>query len=74
MPYAPKYTGNLGVEYATLNLRVTLAADKWSLSGWGRNITDTEYRAEIIPAPEFGGSFIHNAPGASWGADVSYRF
>ena len=60
--------------YATLNMRVILQADKWSIAGWGRNITDTEYLAEIIPAPEFGGSFIHNAPGASYGVQVGYKF
>ena len=60
--------------YATLNMRVILQADKWSIAGWGRNITDTEYLAEIIPAPEFGGSFIHNAPGASYGVEVGYKF
>jgi iron complex outermembrane receptor protein len=128
VPYAPKYTGNLGAEYgfavsdglqlftrldatfvgetwfhpvqgetlpnlfgyfgfgqgtfdkmkrdpySTLNLRVTLQADKWALTGWGRNILNTEYLAEIIPAPEFGGSFIHDAQGDSWGLDVSYKF
>jgi iron complex outermembrane recepter protein len=60
--------------YSTLNLRVTLQADKWALTGWGRNILNTEYLAEIIPAPEFGGSFIHDAPGDSWGMDVTYKF
>jgi len=56
------------------NLRVTLQTDKWAVTGWGRNITDQEYLAEIIPAPEFGGSFIHNAPGDAWGVDLTYRF
>jgi len=128
VPYAPEYTGNLGVEYGfpvgekyelltrldgtfvgetwfhpvqgetvpnlftyfgfgqgtfdrmkrdpyyALNLRVTLQTDKWAVTGWGRNITDQEYLAEIIPAPEFGGSFIHNAPGDAWGVDLTYRF
>ena len=60
--------------YATLNMRVILQADKWSIAGWGRNITDTEYLAEVIPAPEFGGSFVHNAPGASYGVQVGYKF
>ena len=33
-----------------------------------------EYLAEIIPAPEFGGSFIHDAPGLSYGLDVNFKF
>jgi iron complex outermembrane receptor protein len=60
--------------YATVNLRFTLQADAWSLTAWGRNIGDTEYLAEIIPAPEFGGSFIHNAPGDSYGVEMTYKF
>jgi iron complex outermembrane recepter protein len=60
--------------YAIANLRMTLAAEQWSVTAWGRNLTDKEYLAEVIPAPEFGGSFIHDAPGRSWGVDLSYSF
>jgi len=60
--------------YTVLNLRVTLAGDRWGVTAWGRNVADEEYLAEIIPAPEFGGSFIHNAPGDSYGLDVNFRF
>ncbi|MCC7199867.1 MAG: TonB-dependent receptor [Gammaproteobacteria bacterium] len=130
MPYAPEYTGNLGVEYrmplggsglelvsrldssfvgetwfhpvqenqvpnlfglyagfgqgefskmkrdpyALLNLRVGLTGEAWGVTAWGRNLTDKQYLAEIIPAPEFGGSFIHDAPGRSYGVDVTYSF
>ena len=41
---------------------------------WGRNMTDEEYLQEIIPAPEFGGSFIHDSPGRSYGVEMSYKF
>jgi iron complex outermembrane receptor protein len=128
VPYAPEYTGNLGVEfsapisdtlrvlarldanfvgetwfhpvqdnrvpnlftyfgfgqgdfskqkrdpYATLNLRVGVEGERWGITGWGKNITDEKYLQEIIPAPEFGGSFIHDSPGAAYGADVTYKF
>ena len=40
----------------------------------GRNIADEEYLAEIIPAPEFGGSFIHEAAYATYGIDLKYNF
>jgi len=60
--------------YQTLDLRVTLHADAWSLTGWGRNITDEDYLAEIIAAPEFGGSFIHDGVGRAYGIDATYRF
>ena len=41
----------------------------------GAGAVDAEaYLAEIIPAPEFGGSFVHNAPGSSYGVELNYRF
>ena len=60
--------------YGTLNLRVGLDAENWSLAVWGRNITDEEYLEEIIPAPEFGGSFNHQAAADAYGAEFTYRF
>jgi iron complex outermembrane receptor protein len=44
------------------------------VTAWGRNVGDEKYLAEIIPAPEFGGSFVHDAPGSSYGAELIYRF
>lgn len=57
-----------------VNLRVGLDTEQWSLTAWGKNITDEEYLEEVIPAPEFGGSFIHDARGAAYGVDLSIRF
>ena len=60
--------------YSVLNARLTLQADRWGVTAWGRNVLDEEYLAEIIPAPEFGGSFAHDAPGVSYGLDLNFRF
>jgi len=60
--------------YDTLNLRVGLDGESWSLAAWARNLTDEEYLEEVIPAPEFGGSFNHQAHGVSYGLDLQYRF
>lgn len=60
--------------YAVLNARLGVSNGTWAVTGWGRNITDEKYLQEIIPAPEFGGSFIHDSPGASYGVDVTYSF
>ena len=60
--------------YGTLNLRVGLDAENWSLALWGRNVTDEEYLEEVIPAPEFGGSFNHQPAADAYGAEFSYRF
>ncbi|WP_051275570.1 TonB-dependent receptor [Aestuariibacter salexigens] len=60
--------------YNTVNLRVTFDAEDWALSLWGRNIFDEEYLQEVIPAPEFGGSFIHPSARDAYGIDFTYRF
>jgi iron complex outermembrane receptor protein len=60
--------------YAVMNARVGVSNGTWGVTAWGRNITDENYLQEIIPAPEFGGSFIHDSPGSSYGVDVSYSF
>jgi len=128
VPYAPEYTGNLGVEwlypmtaslkllarldatfvgetwfspvqdetlpnlftgfgfgngdfsrqkrdaYSALNLRLGVEGENWTATAWGRNVGDEDYLQEIIPAPEFGGSFIHQSPGDSYGVEVTYKF
>ena len=60
--------------YEVINARLTLRADRWSATAWGRNIADEQYLQEVIVAPEFGGAFIHDSPGSSYGLDVSYSF
>jgi iron complex outermembrane receptor protein len=60
--------------YSLIDLRASLVGEKLSLTLWGRNVADEEYLAEIIPAPEFGGSFIHQAPYATYGLDLKYNF
>lgn len=60
--------------YDTLDLRAGLRGENWDLTAWARNLTDENYLEEIIPAPEFGGSFIHDSAGRIGGIDLSIRF
>jgi iron complex outermembrane receptor protein len=60
--------------YNVFNARLGVQTDSWGVTAWTRNFTDEDYLAENITAPEFGGSFIHNSPGRSYGVDVIYRF
>lgn len=60
--------------FAFTNLTVTVSNENWALDFWGKNITDEDYLEEIIPAPEFGGSFIHDSYGRMYGATVRYQF
>ena len=60
--------------YDTLNARISIDGENWGVTIWGRNVTDEKYLEEIIPAPEFGGSFIHPGAKDSYGIDFNYRF
>ena len=61
-------------EYATVNLRVGLAGEKWTLTAFVFNLTDEKYLEEVIPAPEFGGVFNHPGSQRRAGLEVSFRF
>ena len=73
-PVASDMSKSVRDAYTLVDLRASIVGEKLSLTLWGRNINDEEYLAEIIPAPEFGGSFIHQAPYATYGLDLKYNF
>lgn len=60
--------------FTLVNARLGLAGEHWAATLWGRNLGDKQYLAEVIPAPEFGGSFIHSGTGRAYGLDVRYSF
>jgi iron complex outermembrane receptor protein len=60
--------------YNTINARLALSNENWTFTLWGRNLGDEDYLQEVIPAPEFGGSFIHPSSLRSYGLEVTYQF
>jgi iron complex outermembrane receptor protein len=40
----------------------------------GKNVTDEKFLQEVIPAPEFGGAFIHPGAERRFGLEVGYKF
>ena len=61
--------------FSLTNMRIGwIWEDGFTLTFWGNNIMDTEYLAEVIPSPEFGGSFIHDAPRASYGVEFGVTY
>ncbi len=60
--------------YTTTNLTLSLSHERWSVTAWAHNVFDEEFLAEIIPAPEFGGSFIHDSYGRTYGMDLKFNF
>jgi iron complex outermembrane receptor protein len=74
VPVAQNFSKATRDDYSTLNARISFDSENWGLTFWGRNITDENYLEEVIPAPEFGGSFIHPGAKDSYGVDFNYRF
>ena len=60
--------------YGTSNLSASIDGGSWRVTGWVTNLFDENYLAEIIPAPEFGGSFIHDSYGRTYGIKIGYEF
>ena len=52
-----------------LDARAGLKAENWSLTAWGRNLTDKKYNAEFSP-----GGFLFRALPRRYGLDFEYRF
>jgi len=63
-----------------LDLRIGLGTDAWTLTAWGRNLTDEEYNSEWSPGPQFfpnpgyTNNFVFKAQPQVWGVDFTYRF
>lgn len=60
--------------YSSTNATLTLQSGKWDLGFWVTNLFDKNFLAEIIPAPEFGGAFIHDSYGRTFGVRASIKF
>ncbi len=60
--------------YGQLNARVTLTPNqgKFTMSLWGRNLTDTVYRTNIIAF--FGDEVSRLGAPVTWGAEIGFRF
>lgn len=68
------YTNAQRDKFATVDARVAIVSDHWTIAAIGKNVTNEEYLQEVIPAPEFGGAFIHPGTERRWGLEVGYRF
>jgi iron complex outermembrane recepter protein len=58
-----------------LDARLGLDGEKWSLTAWGKNLTDEKYNAEFSPGPIVGGSgFLFRATPRRYGVEFTYKF
>ncbi len=68
------YTNGERDEYSTVDVRAAVVNDRWTLALVGKNVTDEDFLQEVIPAPEFGGAFIHPGSERRLSVEVGYRF
>jgi len=61
-------------DYWLANLRLGLGGANWTVVAYGRNIGDEEWLQEVLPAPEFGGTFTHPGTLSRWGIEATYNF
>jgi iron complex outermembrane receptor protein len=60
--------------YSLVDLRLGISGETWTLTLFGTNLTDEKYLEEVIPAPEFGGSFDHPGSQRRYGVELQFRF
>ncbi len=60
--------------YSLVNLRAGVSADSWSVVGFITNVLDEQYLEEVIPAPEFGGTFDHPGTERRVGVEATLKF
>ncbi|MDI9347197.1 MAG: TonB-dependent receptor [Methylacidiphilales bacterium] len=61
--------------FGLVNARIGFEWDSgFAVTLWADNLLNTQYLAEIIPAPEFGGSFIHQGSSRSVGLEISAKY
>lgn len=62
--------------YGTLNARATLQAsdDRWSVSGWCRNVTDKLYWTDAVNLEALGFDYRHRDVPRMYGVDLTLRF
>jgi iron complex outermembrane receptor protein len=60
--------------FGVLNLRFGLEGERWNVGVFADNLLNKKYLNEVIPAVEFGGSFI--SPGARRliGVEAGFKF
>lgn len=60
--------------YYTVNVRAGVEGENWSLIGFVSNLTNEKFLEEVIPAPEFGGSFDHPGTRRRYGVELNFKF
>jgi iron complex outermembrane receptor protein len=57
-----------------VDLRLGLQGEKWTVTAWSKNLTNTIYNAEFSPGNVGGSGFLWRALPRRYGVDFDYRF
>ncbi len=60
--------------FTTVNLRVGVKGEGWEAAFVASNLFNKKYLEEVLPAPEFGGSFVSPAQRRRISGELIYRF
>ena len=60
--------------YDVLDTRIGLEKDNWRITFFANNVLDQKYLEEVIPAAEFGGSFISPGSRRAYGVEAAIKF
>lgn len=68
------YENAIRSTYQTVNVRLGLEKGPWSIAAYVTNLFDKHYLDEVVPAADYGGSFV--APGdlRRFGLEAGYKF
>jgi iron complex outermembrane receptor protein len=72
--FTGNFTNSERDKYQTIDARFALVSDSWTLAVVGKNLADTKFLQEVIPAPEFGGAFVHPGSERHLSVEVGYKF
>ena len=72
--FTGNFTNSERDKYQTVDARFALVSDTWTFALVGKNVTDTKFLQEVIPAPEFGGAFVHPGTERRLSVEVGYKF
>ena len=76
----PAFVGNARYDvtrrnaFGIVNLRAGIEGKNWQVSVFANNLLDKQWLNEVIPAIEFGGSFISPGQRRIIGGEVSFKF
>jgi iron complex outermembrane receptor protein len=68
------YSGTRRDAYGIFDVRAGISGEKWSLTAFGTNVLNKHYLTEIMPAVEFGGTFVSPGACAQYGLELSWKY